>query len=232
MTETTVLEVSAAEGKKVVAITSHQGAEQLPCDEVLVVTGRRPHLDGLNLSVTGIHVEQGHPVMRDTLQTSVPHIWVCGDASGGAQYRHLSEYQGEHVGNNIGNPMPSPIDERVIPHVTFLSPELASVGLTEEQAIPNYDIVEETVLLDVSDRAVLMEQTQGFIKLIVNRHDGQILGGHIAGPYAGDTIHEIALAMFAHIPVGVLAEMPRVYPSVYEPLRHVAKAAQAQCKVK
>ncbi len=230
LTDTNVADVSAENGKKILNITGDTNEDTLTCDEVLVVTGRRPHLDGLNIAATGMRVEQGRPVLRDTLQTSQPHIWVCGDAGGQLQFKHLAEYQGNHVGNNLGTSSPQPVDERVIPRVTFLDPELASVGLTEEQALLNYDTIVAAEPLTCSDRAVLLQQTAGFIKLIVNRTDGQIIGGHIAGPFAGDIIHEIALAMFAHIPVGLLAQMPRVYPSLYEPLMRVAREAHSHCK--
>jgi pyruvate/2-oxoglutarate dehydrogenase complex dihydrolipoamide dehydrogenase (E3) component len=229
LTEATVTEVHAADGKKVVTVTTANGAESLVADEVLVVTGRRPHLEDLNLAATGMRLERGCPVLRDSLQTSIPHIWVCGDAAGRLQFKHLAEYQGTHVGNNIASPAPAAIDERVIPHATFLDPEIASVGLTEAQARAQEDPIIVTLPLERSDRAQLLQQSRGFLKLIVRRRDGQILGGHLAGPFAGDMIHEIALAMRAQVPVAMLAALPRVYPSLYAPLGELALAAQAQC---
>ncbi len=104
-------------------------------DNILVAAGRYIPLDGLHADAAGVKIsEAGKIEIRATLQTNVPHIWTCGDASGTMNFTHVAENQGHHVGRNLGLDKPAPWDGRVVPRATFLEPEIAAVGLTEEMA--------------------------------------------------------------------------------------------------
>ncbi len=195
----------------------------LTADEVLVATGRKPQLDGLNPEAAGLTVERGCLSVGATLQTNVPHIWACGDVAGGAQFRPLAEAQGAHVGANAGIAVPPLFTMLPLAHTTFIDPEIAGVGLTEDQACTNgADVVIGYSSFSACDRAVIAGHATGFVKLVVDRKDGTLLGAHIAGHNAGELIHELALALAAKVPVQTIAALPRVYPSLSTAVQQAA----------
>ena len=115
-------------------------------------------------------------------------------------------------------------DYRVIPRATFTHPEVGSVGITEDEAkAKGINYVAASYPLKVMGRALTVRDTEGFIKLIVEKNTGQILGGHMAGSNAGEVIHEIALAMFAKIPVDVLGSMIHAFPTMAEAVSFVTE---------
>lgn len=231
-TAATVTQAAMDNGQRVITM-EHQGATvRVRADEVLVATGRRPRLDGLQLETAGLSLQPGNRLaVRDTLQTDCPHIWVCGDSAGGPQFKHVAEWQGIHVGTQIGAESPMPFYLPIFPHVTFLAPEIASVGLTEEQARQQTDVVIGWADLAECDRACISGQRLGFAKLVVERDTAHILGGHLVSPHAGELINEVALALVAGVPVHTMAAIPRAYPSFADPLRLAADDAARQCAV-
>ncbi len=198
----------------------------LTADEVLVATGRKPQLDGLNPEAAGLLVERGRLSVQATLQTNVPHIWACGDVAGGAQFRPLAEAQGVHVGAQVGAAAPMPFTMLPLAHTTFTDPEIAGVGQTEDEArASGADVVIGYSPFSACDRAVIAGHATGFVKLVVDRKDGTLLGAHIAGHNAGELIHELALALAAKVPVQTIAALPRVYPSLSTAVQQAAMDA-------
>ncbi|MEI7832124.1 MAG: NAD(P)/FAD-dependent oxidoreductase [bacterium] len=202
----------------------------LSAAEVLVATGRKPQLDGLNPTAAGLTVERGRLSVQATLQTNVPHIWACGDVAGGPQFRPLAEAQGAHVGAQAGADAPAPFTMLPLAHTTFIDPEIAGVGLTEDDArATGMDVVIGYAPFSTCDRAVIAGNSAGFVKLVVDRQNGTLLGGHLVGHNAGEMIHELALALAAKLSVRMIADLPRVYPSLATAVQ--AAAQQAANKV-
>src|SRR5262249_14374701 len=110
------------------------GGPAVSGERLLVATGRRPVFDGHDLAAAGVELDdRGGPVRTETLRTTAPHIWVGGDATGDWLFTHVGDYEASViVADILGRPFPA--DYRVVPRVTFCEPEVASVGLTEEQA--------------------------------------------------------------------------------------------------
>lgn len=182
-------------------------------DALLVAVGRRPVIEGLGLESAGVdHDAKGIPVDRRQ-RTSQKHIYACGDVCGPYPLTHMAEYQAGIVISNAIFRVPKKTDYRVVPWVTYTDPELARVGLTEQQARDKG--IEPVVLrfpFQDIDRAITDNETSGLAKLVVNK--GKILGASILGPHAGELIHEIVLAMKTGAGIGDISATIHAYPTL------------------
>lgn len=231
ITNAEVLKVEKARAGKVLTVA--RGAEEhtIIVDEILVAPGRKPDISGLGLEKAEVKIdERGKVVLNDFLQTSQPHIWAAGDVAGRMLFTHVAAYEGDIVGWNLTHPdqLKKP-DYRVVPRATFTSPEIGSVGLTEDQArAEGYDVIVTSYPLRVMGRGMTVHETEGFIKLVVDAKTEQILGGHMAGSQAGEVIHEIALAMHARVPMTTVATMIHAFPTMAEAVSFVSERLVAQ----
>lgn len=197
--------------------------QKIAVDEILVAAGRQPNVESLNLEAAGVEMHQksesGKRGIRVNakLQTTNPRIYACGDVIGGYQFTHVASYEASVVLKNALFFPLSKANYRVIPWATFTDPELARVGLTEQQARQRYgdDIyVLKQDFADV-DRAQTEAATQGFAK-IITRPNGEILGAHLVGKSAGELIHEVVLAMSNRLGVSALSAIVHIYPTLSE----------------
>jgi pyruvate/2-oxoglutarate dehydrogenase complex dihydrolipoamide dehydrogenase (E3) component len=191
--------------------------EHVHAEQVLVAIGRRPVFEAHDLDAAGVKVnDKGFPVLDDTLRTTAENIWAAGDATGELLFTHVGSYEAEIVADDILD-RPRKRDYRVVPRVTFTEPEVGSVGLTEEQA--GEDAVTSLVRFSDNERAHLEGKTFGIVKLVADRRNGELVGGHVVGEGAGEMIHEVAAAMAGRVPPRVLAETIHAYPTLSESLK-------------
>jgi len=213
LTQTRVEKVEVVEGKKYL----WAGDEKIVVDEILLAAGRQPNVESLNLEAAGVEVAKQGIRVNDKLQTTNPRIYACGDVIGGYQFTHVAGYEASVVLKNALFFPLSKANYRVIPWATFTDPELARVGLTEQQAREQYG--EDVYILKQDfagvDRAQAEAATSGFAK-IITRGNGEILGAHLVGAAAGELIHEIVLAMSNRLKVSALTGMIHVYPTLAE----------------
>ena len=197
-----------------------EGKDPVPADELLVATGRRPMFDPHDLGAAGVELDgDGNPVLTDTLRTTNPNVWVAGDATGDLLFTHVGTYEAELVVKDIlGNPQRR--DYRVVPRVTFCDPEVASVGLTEQQARDDgRDVVTSVVTFDGNERSHIEGKTDGLVKLVADAETGKLLGGHIVGEEAGALIHQVVLLMFARTTAPAVARAIHAYPTFSESVK-------------
>lgn len=192
------------------------GGEKIVADEILVAAGRQPNVETLNLDAAGVKMGKKGIEVNNKLQTSNPRIYACGDVIGGYQFTHVAGYQANVA---LKNALFLPIfkaEDRVIPWATFTDPELARVGLTEQEARERYgnDIYIIKQEFAEVDRAQAEAATAGFAKIIVRRN-GEILGAHMVGAAAGELIHEIVLAMSHKLKISALGGI-HIYPTLAE----------------
>ncbi|CAN5196035.1 mercuric reductase [soil metagenome] len=202
-------------GEKVLTATSEKG-EQIEArgEEVLIAAGRAPTVDGLGLENAGIELQEKGLRVDENLRTTTPSIYAAGDITGKYLFTHVAEYQGRIALRNALFPIKAKAEHRVVPWTTFTDPEVARVGLTEEQAREEHDHVQVfRHPFGGVDRAIADGETEGFVKIVTGRR-GRILGGHIIGPDAGNLIHEIVLAMQENIPIQTLSQTIHVYPTL------------------
>lgn len=211
-----------AHGKKMWALVNGQRRE-FTAEEILVATGRDPQTSDLDLEAAGIHLSEGRVQINEYLQTTCPHIYAGGDVSGPFQFTHFAHYQGTLAGWNMFSGEPRPADYRVVPHVTFTDPEIASVGMTEEQARQaGHRVISGKVEIRSLGKALVDSEELGLVKLVADAASEEILGGHIVAPAAGEMIHEIVAAMKAHAPVSVIAAAIHAYPTYAEGFKAAA----------
>lgn len=204
--------VELENGKKKIIAGNHS----ILADEILVSVGRVANTESLNLEAAAVEVNSSGIRVNEKLQTTNSKIYACGDVIGKYQFTHVASHEAVTVLTN-GLFLPfSKVNYRVIPWAIFTDPELARVGLTEEQAKEQYgeDIyILKQPFADV-DRAQAEGATQGFGK-IITRKNGEILGAHLVGRSAGELIHEIVLAMSHNLKVSALTGI-HVYPTLSE----------------
>ena len=189
-----------------------ESGETVECERIMVAAGRRPAVNGLGLDKAGVEFDQRGIQVDDRLRTSQRHIYAIGDVTGPLQFTHVAEYQAGVVLANIAFRWPKKANYRVIPVVVYTDPEIAAVGLTEQQAAEQgirYEVA-EFPMADV-DRALADDAPTGFARFLLSK--GRIIGASIVGAHAGEVIHEVALAMQVKAKAKELSELVHAYPT-------------------
>ena len=186
--------------------------------KILMAVGRRPNTDGLNLEAAGIDYTRKGITVNDRFETSVPGIYAVGDVTGGIMLAHAATFQGLHALNCICGQEDS-IRFDLIPAAVFTMPEVAAVGLTEEQCKEqNLEFRCLKSFYRANGKAVSMDETDGYCKVIVGAEDA-ILGAHIMGAHASDIIHEIAAAINLGATLEQLRYVIHAHPTLSEVLQ-------------
>jgi pyruvate/2-oxoglutarate dehydrogenase complex dihydrolipoamide dehydrogenase (E3) component len=191
-------------------------------DRLLVAAGRRPNVHGLGLMEAGVaHSDKGIEVDA-RLRTSNKKIFAIGDVVGGYQFTHMAGYHAGVVIKNALFRLPAKVDYRAVPWVTYTTPEVAQVGLSEAEAkAQGHDVRILRWPFHENDRAQAEAETDGLVKVVVSPK-GKILGCGISGPHAGELIHTWALAMSQNIKIGAVAQMIAPYPTLGEASKRAA----------
>jgi pyruvate/2-oxoglutarate dehydrogenase complex dihydrolipoamide dehydrogenase (E3) component len=193
---------------------------ELSADEILVAAGRRPNLEGLALEAAGVaHTARGVTV-DDFLRTTNRRIFAAGDVALPYQFTHLADASARLVVQNALFPWKKRFSSLIVPWSTYTEPEIAHVGLYEQQAWERGIAVETlTVPFADVDRAILEGETRGFVRLHVTRKKGRILGATIVGPHAGELISEVSVAIAGELSLGRIGSVIHPYPTLGEALR-------------
>lgn len=208
-----------ADGLKTLTVEVEGTERELRAEEILVATGRRPNVEGLNLGAAGVKYDGERIFTDEHLRTSAPHIFAAGDVTGHFPFTHVAAYEASVVVRNalFFRPLLQKTDFRVVPWTTFTDPEIARVGMTEEEARREYGKdgvkIYRTEFAD-NDRAQAEGETRGFVKLVCAGRRLEIVGAHIVGRHAGEIIHEVVLAMKKRLPVTALGRLTHVYPTL------------------
>ncbi|WP_068672523.1 dihydrolipoyl dehydrogenase [Oceanobacillus sp. Castelsardo] len=200
--------------------------ETVEADYVLVTVGRRPNTDEIGLEQLGIELtERGLIKVDKQCRTNVSNIYAIGDIVPGSPLAHKASYEGKVAAEAISGEK-SEVDYIGMPAVAFVEPELASVGLSEDEAKEQgYDVKVGKFPFAANGRALSLNNTDGFLKLVTRKEDGLILGGQIAGPNASDMISEIGLAVEAGMTAEDLALTIHAHPTLGEITMEAAEVA-------
>ncbi len=227
-TATRVERQSGGSGVRVTATRSGDDEASTPFtldgDTLLVATGRTPRLDALDLARGGVEAGKDGITVDDGLRTTARGVWAAGDCVGPLRFTHVADYQARLVIRNAFFPFASTADYSGVPWVTFTEPELAHVGLTEEEARERHGDrvrVWRRPFAEV-DRAITDGATDGMVKLVTTAR-GKILGGHVLGHGAGSLIGEITLAMKHGISAHALGNTMHAYPTYPEAIKQAAE---------
>jgi pyruvate/2-oxoglutarate dehydrogenase complex dihydrolipoamide dehydrogenase (E3) component/uncharacterized membrane protein YdjX (TVP38/TMEM64 family) len=206
--------------EQVLRCETANGELRLPFDEVLIATGRKGNSDGLGLDTLGIATNRNGTVpVNEYLQTIYPNVYACGDVAGPYQLTHAAAHQAWFCSMNalFGRFWKFRVDYSVLPRAVFCDPEVASVGLNEQQAIENnvpYEITSYGI--DDLDRAIADGEAQGFIRILTPPGKDKILGVVIVGHHAGDIISEYVLAMRNGLGLSKILGTVHIYPTLAE----------------
>jgi pyruvate/2-oxoglutarate dehydrogenase complex dihydrolipoamide dehydrogenase (E3) component len=203
--------------------------EPVVAERLLVAVGREPATAELGLDLAGVATERAFVNVDARLATTAPGIWAVGDVTGLAPFTHAADEMGRiAVGNAVSRAPKRKFNTAWIPAVTFTRPEVARVGMTEEEAAEHGGQVAYVPMTEV-DRAVTAQQTTGFVKLIAgprpvfrNAGGGRVLGATVVAERAGEMIHEAVLAMRTRMFTGRLAQTVHAYPTWSAAMRKAA----------
>lgn len=217
----------APEGAVVVARVGDV-ERRFSAERLLVATGRAPNTDAVGLDRAGVEIDDlGFVRVDEHLRTNVPHIWAAGDVIGHYAGSQLATPVGAHDGglaatNALGGPL-RPVDHRVIPRTIFTAPPVATVGLTDAEAVAaGHRCRCNTVAMTHVPRAAAVHDTRGVIKMVLDVDTGQVLGVSMVGRDAGEVIHEAAMALRFRATVHDFIDQIHVYPTMAEALKIVA----------
>lgn len=214
-TGTKVESVREQDGIKTVSCVDQKGKEiAVDADTLLVSTGRRPNLSAtqeLDLAMTGPFIQ-----VNDKMETSVPGVYAAGDVIGGWQLAHAASAEGVVAANNAAG-IQDAIDYTVMPRCVYTSPEIAGVGLTEEEAkAKGIDVRVEKFDFAGSGKALAAGDTTGFTKIIYDAVYGEILGAIMVGPHVTEMISEASAFMYLEGTVEEAAKMIHPHPTISE----------------
>jgi len=222
-----VTAVSVVKGKAVVDYTSNETSvrKRIQADKVLVAVGRKPNTEGLNLKKMSIKCDnQGRIQVDNKFQTSIKNIYAIGDVIKGPMLAHKAEEEGIAVAEIIAG-QSGHVNYNIIPGVIYTSPEVASVGKTEQQLINEnikYKIGKFPFM--ANSRAKVINETEGFVKILAEEKTDKVLGVHIVGPHAGDMIAEMVLAMEFGASSEDIARTCHAHPTYSEAIKEAALA--------
>jgi pyruvate/2-oxoglutarate dehydrogenase complex dihydrolipoamide dehydrogenase (E3) component len=223
--------VKVAKNKEIIGVCKQADGNniEIKAAELFVAVGRKPNIENLNLDNIGIKTTPKAIIVNDALQTSLPHIYACGDVVGPYQFSHMAEYQAVIATQNACIPLRK---KRVNYHdviwVTFSDPEFASAGLNEAQARVAYgNNIKLFHKKYDTDRARIDDNTFGMCKIVCDPK-GYIVGAHILGTRAGELIHEIQLGKFYNHRIWDFYKPIHAYPTYSEIVWSLAKKAYIQ----
>lgn len=197
-----------------------QGATEVSVDELLIATGRAPNLESLNLEQAGVEFNEHGVCVNKHLRTSNPLIFACGDVCSRFQFTHAADFMARIVVQNALFGGKADVGSLVIPWCTYTSPEVARIGLNEAEAEKlEIQITSFTQPMDRVDRAILEEETDGFVRIHARKGTDKIVGATIVGANAGELIGTIALTMRSGLGLKTLASAIHPYPTRAEALR-------------
>ena len=216
---------SKSKGKVQYKLNKDDSAHEIESDVILVATGRKPNTHGLGLEALDIKLnDRGHIITNASWETTLPNIYAIGDVTEGPMLAHKAEDEGMAVAEQIAGKS-GHVNYQVIPSVIYTAPEVASVGLTEEQAKENNRSIKVGKFMFMGNgRAKANFAADGFVKIIADKDTDRILGAHIIGPAAGDLIHELCVAMEFGASAEDLALTCHAHPTYSEAIREAALA--------
>lgn len=211
-----------AGGSVYVKVSKDGKSDELKADKVLQAIGFAPNVEGFGLDKAGVELTDRKAIgIDDYMRTNVPHIYAIGDVTGKLQLAHVAEAQGVVAAETIAGADTLALgDYRMMPRATFCQPQVASFGLTEQQAKDEgYDVVVAKFPFTANGKAHGLADPTGFVKLIADKKYGELLGGHLIGPDVSELLPELTLAQKWDLTANELARNVHTHPTLSEALQ-------------
>jgi mercuric reductase len=229
VTAATIESAELTGGRKSLEVSLDGERRTLEVDELLVATGRRPNTAGLGLEEAEVEVDpRGAVVVDEYLRTTNGRVFAAGDVSGAPQFVYVAAHEGALAAENALNGAARKLDLNALPRVTFTSPQIAAVGLTEEQAREAGYAVKTSVLpLELVPRALVNAETAGLIKLVADAERDRLLGAHVLAEHAGEVIQAATVAVKFGLTVADLIDTFHPYLTIAEGLKLAAQTFES-----
>lgn len=208
----------------------HKGEEKtFTADKILVSVGRQGNVEGIGLENTDIKVEKGVIEVNEYFQTKESHIYAIGDVIGGLQLAHVASHEGISAVEHMANEKPHPIDYSLISKCIYSNPEIASVGITEQEAKDKgFNLKIGKFSFRAIGKALVYGESDGFVKIIADKDTDDILGVHMIGPHVTDMISEAGLAKVLDATPWEVAHTIHPHPSLSEAIGEAALAVDGK----
>ena len=225
-----VKSVVVNDGVATVTVTDADGANsEIECDKVLVAIGVQGNSDGIGLEAAGVNVERGFIPVDDKMRTNAPGVYAIGDVTGKLPLAHVASAQGVTAVEAIAGMNPMPLDYTLMPRATYCRPQIASFGLTEQQAADSgYSYNVGRFPMAASGKALAMGEASGMVKLIVDSEVGELLGAHMIGPEATELLGEVGLSRLLEGTTTELGWLVHPHPTISETIKEAALAAEGE----
>jgi dihydrolipoamide dehydrogenase len=226
VTEAKVLPETLEKGSRVTIRAEHKGEQKtFTAEKILVSVGRQANIEGIGLENTDIVIENGVIQTNEFYQTKEPHIYAIGDVIGGLQLAHVASHEGIVAVEHIAGQNPFPIDYTMIAKCVYSRPEVASVGLTEEEAkAKGYEVKVGKFPFKAIGKALVFGEAEGFVKIIADQKTNDLLGVHMVGPHVTDMISEAGLARVLDATPWEVAHAIHPHPTLSEAMAEAALA--------
>jgi dihydrolipoamide dehydrogenase len=200
-------------------------ADELKVDQLLVATGRAPNSEEIGLETTNVELDHGFVKVDGWMRTAEAHVYAIGDLVGGLMLAHVAAHEGLTAVHDIAGESPEPIDYDHQPRATYTRPQVASIGLTEQQCEERGIAIKKGVFNFAADaKAVIVGETEGFAKVIADATTDEVLGVHVFGPSATDLIAEAALGMTLEATAWEIGLATHPHPTLAEVVGEAAMA--------
>ncbi|OAT74651.1 dihydrolipoyl dehydrogenase [Parageobacillus thermoglucosidasius] len=226
VTEAKVLPETLEKGSRVTIRAEHKGEQKtFTAEKILVSVGRQANIEGIGLENTDIVIENGVIQTNEFYQTKEPHIYAIGDVIGGLQLAHVASHEGIVAVEHIAGQNPFPIDYTMIAKCVYSRPEVASVGLTEEEAkAKGYEVKIGKFPFKAIGKALVFGEAEGFVKIVADQKTNDLLGVHMVGPHVTDMISEAGLARVLDATPWEVAHAIHPHPTLSEAMAEAALA--------
>jgi pyruvate/2-oxoglutarate dehydrogenase complex dihydrolipoamide dehydrogenase (E3) component len=221
-TKTKLLRIERGKAAHRVTFEHKGSGRTVEAAAILNALGRQPKVLGLGIEKAGVNQDKGAIAVNAHQQTSAPHIFAAGDCCGPFEIVHIAIEQGERAARNAarflkGDSGLESMDYRLKLHIIFTEPQVAAVGLSESEAkAQGIQYLVATYPFCDHGKSLIMDETEGFVKLLADKATREILGGSVVGPDASELIHEVAVAMRFRATAGQFAAIPHFHPTLSE----------------
>jgi len=220
-TKANINRIEKQKGQNTTFFTFQGKQKEIKAEKIILCVGRKPDLKLLNVKKIGLDNRNHMLIVNDRMETNIPGIYAVGDVVGGIMLAHVAIAEGLCAAQNAMG-RKTTMSYKVIPSCIYTSPEVASVGLSEEEAKEKYDIQLGRFPFYGCGKALILNQTYGMVKIVSEKKYGEVLGVHIIGPHATDLIAEAVLGMTMEMTVEELAHAVHPHPTLSEAIMESA----------
>jgi dihydrolipoamide dehydrogenase len=214
------------DGEVVAVVQAPNGETQtVTAEKAVIAVGRKPMTEGIGLETLGVTTAKGRIPVDARMETNVPGVFAIGDVVPTPQLAHLASHEGMLVMRHLAGENTLPINYDQVPNCTFCYPEVASVGLTEQDArARGFEVVTSKFPFAAIGKASILGENDGFVKLICEKEYNQILGVHMIGPHVTELIAEGTAALGLEATAEDVAHLIHAHPTVSEAVMEAAEA--------